>query len=377
MPCFVYLVRMGASCPLEVHRYGDFLRVANIFAARGLLMIRMGIASVLFLLVSASCSETTPSPAINSSTPTAIARSVPTSTPVVRNNAIGTVTAIQSQIAEPRPTSTPRPKLIPAATAKPRVRRVPTPTPQPSILQRLAMFGLPSNCEELAPEIVDLSKEDSQLYILKIYDVKTVKPEKSTHVIECIADVRWNNPNLANFWNVDDSIRFHMEIDRSGEAFIYFEPDEILTTEELIEEANRQLEEDMKRIEEEMKAAMDAEMKRILQGEQSNTTAKSPSTPIPTSLREVMSDYRKNEARADIRYGEPFTLTAKIAQIEGDGLMLSADSIYNHVKAHVSDKSSLAVVDTGDEVNLTCIGANGSVDNIGVIINLRNCSINK
>ena len=226
---------------------------------------------------------------------------------------------------------------------------------------------VPTTCEELAPEIVDSSKQNRYSTILSVYNIKSVTPTESTNTLDCTADVEWSNPDLVHSFFLGDSIKYFMRAEDNGEYRIYYEP---LPSEEV-----PTIEETLKQIEEEMEAAMDAEMKRILQRAQSNTTAKSSSTPIPTTLREIMSDYRENEARADIKYEEPFTLTANVTQIESDGLMLGAGSIFNHVKAHVSDKNSLAIIDSGDEVNLTCRGASGSSDNIGVIINLKQCSL--
>ena len=225
---------------------------------------------------------------------------------------------------------------------------------------------LPLTCEQLAPEIFDLSA-GAELIILDMSNIKRIQP--TGHTLECTADVRWHNPDLAQMFNADNVIRYYMDLRQNGEYIYYYEPKEIKTMEDL----QRELDDELKKLEEEIQATMEADIKRLL-GEKS---AESSSTPTPTSLREIMTDYRGNEARADIKYSEPFTLTATVIQIESDGLMLDAGSFNNYVKAHVSDRNSLAVIDTGDEVKLICREASGSSDNVGVIINLGNCLVQK
>ena len=77
-------------------------------------------------------------------------------------------------------------------------------------------------CEDLEPKIVELSKENEGLFareILKMYEVKQVKPSSREHILECTADVKWNRGD-------DSPIRFYLMEDDEGDQFIGYEEDE-------------------------------------------------------------------------------------------------------------------------------------------------------
>ena len=224
------------------------------------------------------------------------------------------------------------------------------------------------DCEQLSQEIIAESKSAPRWdEILAISDIREV--DDSPYTLECIADtVTWDDPEYNTH-----NLRFYKEAELDGSSYIGYESEPDFAA--IQEELDKELEQWEKEMDEEI-AKADAEfekfMKELLQGEE---VVESSSTPVPTSLREIMSEYQKNEARADLKYNEPFTLTANVSKIESHGLLLNAGSFMNHVEAYVADTNSLAMVDVGDKVALTCQGASGSFDSVGAIIRLERCSV--
>ena len=75
----------------------------------------------------------------------------------------------------------------------------------------------PETCNDLAPHIIELSEENQNVFrsrILKMYDVQKIEP--TDYTLECIADAKWSTGGTS-------PLRFHMEIDGSGDTFIGYE----------------------------------------------------------------------------------------------------------------------------------------------------------
>ena len=81
-------------------------------------------------------------------------------------------------------------------------------------------------CEDLAPRIIDLSKErrgPSNAGILKfyditrLYDIKNDNTQKAKKVIDCIATAKTDR-------TADTTINFYLEEDAAGDQFIGYRP---------------------------------------------------------------------------------------------------------------------------------------------------------
>ena len=226
----------------------------------------------------------------------------------------------------------------------------------------------PATCEKLAPEIIDFSRANPPAIVRMHRD--TIRRIQSTeYELDCVAEGRFSD------YDTDMSIRFYRtDADRRGEYFIGYEPTREAVQKEL-EKLEQELEAELKKIAEEI----EAEIKKSLEAEQETQKADE-SNPFPVTLSEIMTDYRAHEIRADVKYSQPYSLQADVAKIESSGpyavLLLQAGG-FNIVEAYFSDKGSLVKVEAGNRVRLTCRGADGSSDNIGVIIKLRECTLNE
>ena len=76
----------------------------------------------------------------------------------------------------------------------------------------------PETCEELAPEIVELSEDSGHPFspqILKISQIETLTPT-GDNILECSGLARWSRGE-------DSVIQFHLEEDADGDRFIGYQ----------------------------------------------------------------------------------------------------------------------------------------------------------
>lgn len=80
----------------------------------------------------------------------------------------------------------------------------------------LAGCAVPETCEELAPQIVELSEQDTRPFsatFLKLYDIEEIE---GTRKLECTA-----NAKLSSGGN--SAIKFYLEEDADGDQFIGYQ----------------------------------------------------------------------------------------------------------------------------------------------------------
>ena len=73
----------------------------------------------------------------------------------------------------------------------------------------------PETCEDLAPEIIELSEDNVGPFsaaIIKLYEIEEVKGS-SDKILDCEATARWSRGD-------DSEIEFYMEEDSDGDRFI-------------------------------------------------------------------------------------------------------------------------------------------------------------
>ena len=109
--------------------------------------------------------------------------------------------------SESKSTSTPRRQDNVSQKQSPSPEETPTPT-----------SALPiQDCEKLGPRIIDLSEKNENPFagrILKLYEIAEVSRTETR--LDCQATAKWSKGG-------DNAIRYHVEVDADGDAFIGYE----------------------------------------------------------------------------------------------------------------------------------------------------------